>query len=514
MTERIGIAAVLFLSMTVLQAQWQVVLGDQLPQWATDVALDNNGDPVVLSHRTNADGTMYKSFIWRLTQDGVVMDSLEIGYPSAVTYMTQLYRQGTDNTMLAVGVLADTFPDLGIAQRTLVIEVNGSSVVGTASGPIFRSAASGPGFIDMDGSLVYGVAYWNSAWTDPFHYHTVRYCPGEGFCGGGPYAMVFPFDPPLSPLHNIARIPDLGIASVSPTELSDCWTSGSAINLFSDSLDLQGCLSIQPIDSFYWELSYHLSRYQDQYGLLPVSSGNILLTGMYYNSPTNTSSEVLVAVEKIAPDGERMIIREWFNSETSGVQRPALGRSLSAFDDETFAFAFFDNSFHHSPIPEPQYEPRSNVHVLRMDTSLGVLGEHIFQGNDIDQWHYLRSVVAAPDGSTYVVGGVYDYNEPFPRPKVWIARIAPEQFVSVPEVRRSHVTIFPNPGRNVFSLSMEKLVVGARIELYDTQGRVAHTQVVSGQTELVDTSTVPCGLYLVSVTLRDGNRWVSRWVKE
>jgi hypothetical protein len=514
MTERIGIAAVLFLSMTVLQAQWQVVLGDQLPQWATDVALDNNGDPVVLSHRTNADGTMYKSFIWRLTQDGVVMDSLEIGYPSAVTYMTQLYRQGTDNTMLAVGVLADTFPDLGIAQRTLVIEVNGSSVVGTASGPIFRSAASGPGFIDMDGSLVYGVAYWNSAWTDPFHYHTVRYCPGEGFCGGGPYAMVFPFDPPLSPMHNIARIPDLGIASVSPTKLSACWTSGSAINLFSDSLDLQGCLPIQPIDSFYWELSYHSSRYQDQYGLLPVSSGNILLTGMYNHSPTSTDSEVLVAVEKIAPDGERIVIRDRFHSENSSVQRPALSRPFSAFDEETFAFAFFDNSFHHSPIPEPQYTPRSNVHVLRMDTALSVLGEHIFRGTAIDRWHYLRSIVAAPDGSTYVVGGVYDYTEPSPRPKVWIARIAQEQFVSVSEERLSPFAVFPNPGRDVLWLSLNQLKVGTRIDLHDTQGRLVHSKVVSGQIERIDTSTMQSGLFLVTVADSDGNRWTVRWVKE
>lgn len=496
--------------------QWQVVLTDHLPQGALDLILDGGGNPAVIGHRTNANGTMNKSILWRLSPAGMLLDSLEIAHEGGFTYMRRLYMHEATNTILVTGIIADTFPDLGMAQRTVVAEVIGNTATTTVSGPVFRSAADALGFIDLDGSLVYGIAYWNGAWMDPFHFHTVRYCPGEGFCGGGEYTVIFPFDPPLSHMHVMARVPGLGIAGVSPTSLTNCWTSGSAINLFSDDLALESCLPILPIDSIFCGFSYDLSKYFDQYGLLPLASGNMVLCGMYYHSPNCNTSAMLAGVEKLGANGERLGMTSQFDSNSADLQRPLLSRPLSKIDDATFVFAFYDDAWELSPTPDPNVplSQTSNVHVLRMDTALNILGEYIFDGVSMDRWHYPQSVVAAADGSVYVVGSVYDRLEPSPRPKAWIARIAPDQFVSVPDVRRVQFSLFPNPGPQGFQLVADRAIADAWLVMHDLLGRPVHAQPIANEHTVVSVPGLPSGLYLVSVTLADGSSWTTRWVKE
>ena len=156
----------------------------------------------------------------------------------------------------------------------------------------------------------------------------------------------------------------------------------------------------------------------------------------------------------------------------------------------------------------------SNIHVLRMDTALNILGEYIFNGDQLNHYYYLSSLAASPDGAIYVVGSVVDYNDAEPRPRAWIARVGPEQFVSVPELDQATISIYPNPGVTGFTLETSFLKPGSTVKVFDLLGNLVKEQLLNAATEYIELGSTVAGLYLVRVVARDGSSWSAKWLKE
>ena len=95
-----------------------------------------------------------------------------------------------------------------------------------------------------------------------------------------------------------------------------------------------------------------------------------------------------------------------------------------------------------------------------------------------------------------------------------MARVAPDQFVSGPEVRQAQLSIAPNPGTDGFMLHAQNALPGARITIHDPHGRLLHAQRVSGSEHWTNVPELAPGIYLVRVMARDGSQWTTRWVKQ
>jgi len=76
----------------------------------------------------------------------------------------------------------------------------------------------------------------------------------------------------------------------------------------------------------------------------------------------------------------------------------------------------------------------------------------------------------------------------------------------------SEISFCPNPTKNQIRLHLSADAKPEKVELYDLQGRLVHTQ--SDGFERVDMSRLPVGAYMMRVTLEDGKVFSEKVVKE
>ena len=73
------------------------------------------------------------------------------------------------------------------------------------------------------------------------------------------------------------------------------------------------------------------------------------------------------------------------------------------------------------------------------------------------------------------------------------------------------LSLYPNPTKDLLQLHYSHDVVPAKIELYDLQGRLVHTQ--SGAFESIDMRPLPAGTYMMRVTMEDRKVYSNKVVK-
>jgi hypothetical protein len=76
----------------------------------------------------------------------------------------------------------------------------------------------------------------------------------------------------------------------------------------------------------------------------------------------------------------------------------------------------------------------------------------------------------------------------------------------------SEVNIYPNPAGN--SILIEKALPGVRMEIFNTIGQQMQQTILKGNSDYIDVSTLPPGIYLVRLTDAAGGHGTLRFVKQ
>lgn len=415
-----------------------------------------------------------------------------------------IYYRANGGGLIVTGFVSDS-ANINFENQCVVAEVSNGLAQLYRHGPRFHGFGDGLGFVDTDASLVYGYYHFQDFSSLEFRFRATRHCIGIGACD----SVLLNEQVGTGRVHAMVPLANGSIAAVLPPANLICSPSNDALVILNPELDTIDCHPIPIIETGAWNTN---ATFDDNLTALALPSGNLLLCGMYERimSPDWWHP---VAIQRLTPEGELLAIRRFYNSTNPAItMRPGIMRGMSTFDDRTFAFAYADNAWQSGPWPYTT--ETSNIHVLKLDTALNILGEYVLNGDAINRYHFLSSVVASPDGAVYVMGSVYDHDADDPMPKAWVARIGPEQFVSVLEAAQAGFVVFPNPGAEGFHLRMANPIAGASLRLHDAQGRLLREQMFTDAQTWVDADGLPAGLYLVHVTARDGSRFSTRWVKE
>jgi hypothetical protein len=66
------------------------------------------------------------------------------------------------------------------------------------------------------------------------------------------------------------------------------------------------------------------------------------------------------------------------------------------------------------------------------------------------------------------------------------------------------ISVFPNPGKSVFSIFSETMLTGTELSLYNVHGKKVLTRNAGdGQQFTLQTGELPAGIYLLSITSRE-----------
>ena len=71
---------------------------------------------------------------------------------------------------------------------------------------------------------------------------------------------------------------------------------------------------------------------------------------------------------------------------------------------------------------------------------------------------------------------------------------------------------YPNPGKDV--LNIRTAMQNARMEVYDVNGRLLHSQAITENVTSIDATAWPAGVYVWKVYSNNRESEVGKWIKE
>lgn len=74
------------------------------------------------------------------------------------------------------------------------------------------------------------------------------------------------------------------------------------------------------------------------------------------------------------------------------------------------------------------------------------------------------------------------------------------------------VSVFPNPGGN--TLNIRTTLQNSRVEVYDTNGRIVHSQALTQNVTAIDAGDWVKGVYVWKVIVDGKEAEVGKWIKE
>jgi hypothetical protein len=248
----------------------------------------------------------------------------------------------------------------------------------------------------------------------------------------------------------------------------------------------------------------------DHLHLIQLPSGNLIVSGR-----TGSASTYRTAIQKITAQGE------WLAAFTPQsefpVDHPAALRS-SVLINGNVLLASMENYFVGQLVFTPFLPDIPNrIRIHHLDTALNLKCTHVVDGMSENAYYWLDRIKATSDGGYILCGGRVDLTAPEFLFEGWVQKFGPEDCtIGIPEGPYSApVRVFPNPGTNGFTLTMNGPDRGAAMDLYDIAGKMVRSASMSFGTLHIDASDLPTGIYMYRLVGRDGSALASgRWVKE
>jgi hypothetical protein len=261
----------------------------------------------------------------------------------------------------------------------------------------------------------------------------------------------------------------------------------------------------EPINPYL--TTYERLAFNDDTEVIPADGDDILVAARYVYDTNNYSvtAEHGVAVAKY--DLRTMQLKDYivFNDFT-GTYNQARCMGLKRMSDGTVYLIFKETPY-----------PDVSVIIVKMDTDLHVDWKRFCKTDAINIYSPLELPILNKDEHGTEIGVVwagYGNNTNTEQDVNICFLLNHDGPVGMDE---SSIVVrpygfYPNPAKDQLHMEFSPDVQPTKVELYDLQGRLVHTQ--SKTFESVDMSQLPTGTYTMRVTMEDGTAYSDKVVKE
>lgn len=188
--------------------------------------------------------------------------------------------------------------------------------------------------------------------------------------------------------------------------------------------------------------------------------------------------------------------------------RSALHRGLDIAKDETIYFAYALNLGFGSCLD-------SWMMIERLDGNMDTVSTLYYDINGDTGIHsQVYSIKVLSDGGILLVSNSHDMNNTAQR---WntVTKFPAEAFVGIEEAHANGLKVaiaYPNPGKDV--LNIRTGLHNARVEVYDTNGKLVHRQAITEDVTPIDAAAWANGVYVWKVYKGHTKAETGKWVKE
>ena len=151
-----------------------------------------------------------------------------------------------------------------------------------------------------------------------------------------------------------------------------------------------------------------------------------------------------------------------------------------------------------------------NLYIAYLDENLNKLGE-IYH---VDDYVYMiKSLAACPEGGCLV--SCHKIHEATNEAGNCLIKITKEALVGIEEAHDAGFAVavaYPNPGGN--TLNIRTALKNARVEVYDINGRLIHSQAITENVTAIDAEDWAGGIYVWKVVVNGKETECGKWIKE
>ena len=151
-----------------------------------------------------------------------------------------------------------------------------------------------------------------------------------------------------------------------------------------------------------------------------------------------------------------------------------------------------------------------NIIVTKTDENLSLIWGKSY---NIAENTLPQSMLATRDGGCLVIGAITE--DGTEQRKLFAFKINHDGTLDVPEVQvvdRSPIVIYPNPGHDV--LNIRTALPDARVEVYDANGRIIHSQGITENVTSIDAGGWSEGDYVWKVYVNNKEAESGKWIKQ
>ena len=152
-----------------------------------------------------------------------------------------------------------------------------------------------------------------------------------------------------------------------------------------------------------------------------------------------------------------------------------------------------------------------NFYVALLDGNMNLKGEIYYHSET--RFIIPYSILALPSGGCLVTTGGQDRRTGEQQHAIY--RISEETLVGIDEAHDAGFAVaiaYPNPGKDV--LNIRTAMQNARVEVYDVNGRLLHSQAITENVTSIDATAWPAGVYVWKVYSNNRESEVGKWIKE
>jgi len=245
---------------------------------------------------------------------------------------------------------------------------------------------------------------------------------------------------------------------------------------------------------------------------VPISTTRFATAGRF----GGTWSPPMARAAVVVSDTTGALIRSFRPRSTYPQDYTPFLQALSRTPDGNLYFAMHENAQLFPPNLFNVFEP-NRLHVYKLDTSLNVLCEHIVDGFADNAYYYLNRIKATDDGGFMLMGGRRNFDDPSGYFEAWARKFGPSDCTVGVEERQTAAgaTLFPNPGREGFTLLLNGEALQGTLLLHDALGRACGSVPIRQGQARFDAQALATGVYVYHAQDMKGRTLATGWwVKE
>ncbi len=183
---------------------------------------------------------------------------------------------------------------------------------------------------------------------------------------------------------------------------------------------------------------------------------------------------------------------------------------LSVYNDQIFVSCTMD---HRGEYPYHGYIKDAYPRLYKLNADLEIIWEMDYH-KDNGYHYYIQNILATRDGGCLLASTRSNLDTQGERVDLYLMKVDANGQLGFSEtIAQADVKIYPNPGRQEFTLSFEAMGSGCELYLYDLSGRCVIHRRLSETTETIDASFLPSGVYIYEVRNKEAIQGRGKWMK-